>query len=161
MALSVKASKIRRIIISICLAISVFCIGWVAVDCSSPANLYIPSCGISVQCQKMILATSEHLQSVIDKPHIAAMYGRYILDHAGQEFDGLWEIQVDDMAYIDGQQYICTFITTGWSDMGIRANSGDLPNADMYLCTCVPEGRPYEICIIGIDKRGLVDNPQG
>lgn len=152
MVLSVKASKIRHIIISICLAVSVFCIGWVTVDCSSPANLSVPACGISVQCQKMILATSEHLQSVIDKPHIAAMYGRYVLDHAGQEFNGLWEIEVGNVVHIDGWQYVCTFITTGWSDMGIRADSGNLPNADMYLCTCVPGGRPYEIYIIGIDK---------
>lgn len=147
-----KVSKIRRIVIALCLAVSVFCVGWVAVYCGSPANLSIPSCGISVQCEKTILPISSHIQSIVDKPHIAAMYGRYILDHAGQEFDGLWGIKVGDAVRVDGRQYVCTFITTGWSDMGIRADSGNLPNADMYLCTCVPGGRPYEIYIIGIDK---------
>ena len=107
---------------------------------------------INVQCEKTILPISSHLQSVVDKPHIAAMYGRYVLDHAGQEFDGLWEIKVGDAVHIDGRQYVCTFITTGWSEMGIRADRGNLPNADLYLCTCVPGGRPYEIYIIGIDK---------
>ena len=147
-----KASKIRRIVIALCLAVSVFRVGWVAVYCGSPANLYIPSCGISVRCEKTIFPISSHLQSIVDKPHIAAMYGRYVLDHAGQEFNGLWEIGVGDAVHIDGRQYVCTFITTGWSDVGIRSDSGNLPNADLYLCTCVPGGRPYEIYIIGIDK---------
>lgn len=80
------------------------------------------------------------------------MYWKYVLDHAGQEFNGLWEIKVGDVVRVDGRQYVCTFITTGWSDMGIRASSGNLPNADLYLCTCIPGGRPYEIYIIGIDK---------
>ena len=147
-----KASKIRRIVIALCLSVSVFCVGWVAVYCGNPANLSIPSCGISVQCEKTILPISSHLQSIVDKPHIAAMYGRYVLDHAGQEFNGLWEIKVGDVVRVDGRQYVCTFITTGWSEMGIRADRGNLPDADLYLCTCVPGGRPYEIYIIGIDK---------
>lgn len=152
MGIFVMASKLKCTVIAFCLAVLIAIIGWVAVYYSSPAHLSIPSCDIEVQCKKVLLATSPRLQSIVDDPNLAAMYGRYVLDHAGQDFDGLWDIEIGDRAYIDQEPYICRFITTGWSDMGIRADSGNLPNADFYLCTCVPGGRPYEIYIIGIDK---------
>lgn len=47
--------------------------------------------------------------------------------------------------------YRCRFVTTGWSDCGIRPKSGPLPAASLYLCTCVPGGREYEIYIVGLE----------
>ena len=57
-----------------------------------PAALTVPACGIAVDCRRVLLATSEQLQSIVDRPDLAAWYGPYILDHAGQGFRGLWNI---------------------------------------------------------------------
>ena len=49
-------------------------------------------------------------------------------------------------------RYRCTAITTGYSDWGIRAKDGELPDADLYLCTCVPGGEEFEIYIVGLER---------
>lgn len=118
---------------------------------NEPVSLSVPACGIEVECEEVFTLSSARLQAVIDKPGIAAWYGKYILDHAGQEFRGLWNIQPGDQVIFGTAHYRCTAITTGYSDWGIRAKDGELPDADLYLCTCVPGGEEYEIYIVGLE----------
>ena len=117
-----------------------------------PITLSVPSCGIEVECEEVFTIRSTRLQAVIDKPGIAAWYGNYILDHAGQEFRCLWDIQTGDQVIFGTARYRCTSITTGYSDRGIRAKDGELPDADLYLCTCVPGGEEFEIYIVGLER---------
>lgn len=117
-----------------------------------PITLSIPACGIEVECEEVFSIHGDRLQSVIDKPGIAAWYGKYILDHAGQEFNGLWNISPVDKVIFGTVHYRCTAITTGYSDRGIRAKDGELPDADLYLCTCVPGGEEFEIYIVGLER---------
>ena len=119
---------------------------------NEPITLSVPACGIEVECEEVFTLRSARLQAVIDKPGIAAWYGKYILDHAGQEFRGLWNIQLRDQVLFGTVHYRCTAITTGYSDRGIRAKDGELPDADLYLCTCVPGGEEFEIYIIGLER---------
>ena len=91
---------------------------------------------------------ARHVQEGDD---LAAWYGPYILDHAGQGFRGLWNIAPGDTVTVAARPYRCRFVTTGWSDCGIRPKSGPLPAAALYLCTCVPGGREYEIYIVGLE----------
>ena len=115
-------------------------------------TLSVPACGIEVECEEVFTIHGDRLQAVIDKPGIAAWYGNYILDHAGQEFRGLWNIQPGDQVLFGTARYRCTAITTGYSDRGIRAKDGELPDADLYLCTCVPGGEEFEIYIAGLER---------
>ena len=117
-----------------------------------PITLSVPACGIEVECEEVFTPRSARLQAVIDKPGIAAWYGKYIMDHAGQEFQGLWDIQTGDQVIFGTARYRCTSITTGYSDRGIRAKDGELPDADLYLCTCVPGGEEFEIYIVGLER---------
>ena len=117
-----------------------------------PITLSVPACGIEVECEDVFTLRSSRLQAVIDKPGIAAWYSKYILDHAGQEFRGLWDIQPGDQVIFGTARYRCTAITTGYSDRGIRAKAGQLPDADLYLCTCVPGGEEFEICIVVLER---------
>ena len=119
---------------------------------NEPITLSVPACGIEVECEEVFTPRSARLQAVIDKPGIAAWYDEYILDHAGQEFRGLWNIQPGDQVIFGTARYRCTAITTGYSDWGIRAKDGELPDADLYLCTCVPGGEEFEIYIIVLEK---------
>ena len=119
---------------------------------NEPITLSVPACGIEVECEEVFTLRSDRLQAVIDKLGIAAWYGKYILDHAGQEFQGLWDIQPGDQAVFGTARYRCTAITTGYSDRGIRAKDGEIPDADLYLCTCVPGGEEYEIYIVGLER---------
>ena len=116
---------------------------------NEPITLSVPACGIEVECEEVFTPRSARLQAVIDKPGIAAWYGKYILDHAGQEFRGLWDIQPGDQVIFGTARYRCTAITTGYSDWGIRAKDGELPDADLCLCTCLPGGEEFEIYIAG------------
>ena len=117
-----------------------------------PITISIPACGIEVECEEVFSIHGDRLQAVIDKPGIAAWYGKYILDHAGQEFNGLWNISPGDKVIFGTVHYRCTAITTGYSDRGIRAKDGELPDADLYLCTCVPGGEEFEIYIVGLER---------
>ena len=117
-----------------------------------PITLSVPACGIEVECEEVFTPRSIRLQAVIDKPGIAAWYGKYILDHAGQDFNGLWNINHGDKVIFGTVHYRCTAITTGYSDRGIRAKDGELPDADLYLCTCVPGGEEFEIYIVGSER---------
>ena len=117
-----------------------------------PITLSVPACSIEVECEEVFTIHGDRLQAVIDKPGIAAWYGKYILDHAGQEFQGLWNIQPGDQVIFGTAHYRCTAITTGYSDRGIRAKDGELPDADLYLCTCVPGGEEFEIYIVGLER---------
>lgn len=119
---------------------------------NEPITLSVPACGIEVECEEVFTLRSDRLQVVIDKPGIAAWYGKYILDHAGQEFRSLWDIQPGDQVILGTARYRCTAITTGYSDRGIRAKDGQLPDADLYLCTCVPGGEEFEIYIVGLER---------
>lgn len=119
---------------------------------NEPIMLSVPAFGIEVECEEVFTPRSARLQTVIDKPGIAAWYGKYILDHAGQEFLGLWNIRLGDQVIFGTVQYRCTAITTGYSDRGIRAKDGELPDADLYLCTCVPGGEEFEIYIVGLER---------
>ena len=117
-----------------------------------PITLSVPACGIEVECEEVFTPRSIRLQAVIDKPGIAAWYSKYILDHAGQDFNGIWNISPGDKVIFGTASYRCTAITTGYSDRGIRAKDGELPDADLYLCTCVPGGEEYEIYIVGLER---------
>ena len=119
---------------------------------NEPITLSVPACGIEVECEEVFTPHSASLQAVIDKPGIAAWYGKYILDHAGQEFWGLWDIQPGDQVIFGTVHYRCTAITTGYSDWGIRAKDAEPPDADLYLCTCVPGGEEFEIYIIVLKR---------
>ena len=44
--------------------------------------------------------------------------------------------------------YRCIAIATRYSDRGIRAKDGELPDEDLYICTRVPGGEEFEIYII-------------
>ena len=125
---------------------------YLAKDVAQPVHLSVPACGIEVECEEVFTLRSDRLQEVIDKPGIAAYYGKYILDHAGQNFRGLWKIRPGDQVIFGAVRYRCTAITTGYSDRGIRAKVGQLPDADLYLCTCVPGGEEYEIYIVGLER---------
>lgn len=119
---------------------------------NEPITLSVPACGIEVECEEIFTPRSARLQAVIDKPGIAAWYGKYILDHAGQDFNGLWNISHGDKVIFGTANYCCAVITTGYSDRGIREKDGELPDADLYLCTCVPGGEEYEIYIVGLER---------
>lgn len=119
---------------------------------NEPITLSVPACCIEVECEEVFTPRSARLQAVIDKPGIAAWYGKYILDHAGQEFQGLWNIRPGDQVIFGTAHYRCNAITTGYSDRGIRAKDGEIPDADLYLCTCVPGGEEFEIYIIGLER---------
>lgn len=125
---------------------------YLAKDVAQPVHLSVPACGIEVECEEVFTLRSDRLQAVIDKPGIAAWYGKYILDHAGQEFNDLWDIRPGDQVIFGAVRYRCTTITTGYSDRGIRAKAGKLPDADLYLCTCVPGGVEFEIYIVALNK---------
>lgn len=119
---------------------------------AQPVHLSIPACGIEVECEQVFTLRSDKLQQVVDKPGIAAYYGKYILDHAGQNFRDIWKIRPGDQVIFGTVRYRCSYITVGWSDRGIYTDAGEPPEADMYLCTCVPGGEEYDIYIVGIDK---------
>ena len=125
---------------------------YLATDVAQPVHLSVPACGIEVECEEVFTLRSTRLQAVMDKPGIAAYYGKYILDHAGQEFRGLWNIHPGDQVIFGTVRYRCSYITVGWSDRGIRAKDGQIPDADLYLCTCVPGGEEYEIYIVGLER---------
>ena len=121
-------------------------------DLAQPVYLSIPACGIEVECEQVFTLRSDKLQQVVDKPGIAAYYGKYILDHAGQNFRGLWKIRPGNQVIFGTVRYRCSYITVGWSDRGIYTDAGEPPEADLYLCTCVPGGEEYDIYIVGIEK---------
>ena len=100
---------------------------------NEPITLSVPAFGIEVECEEVFTPRSARLQAVIDKPGIAAWYGKYILDHAGQEFRGLWDIQLNDQVIFGTAR-------------------GELPDADLYLCTCVPGGEEFEIYIVVLER---------
>lgn len=142
----------KRLLIALA-AVAVVALGaYLVKDLARPVHLSIPACGIEVECEQVFTLRSDKLQQVVDKPGIAAYYGRYILDHAGQEFDGLWNISPGDQVIFGTVRYRCSYITVGWSDRGIYTDAGEPPEADLYLCTCVPGGEAYDIYIVGIDK---------
>ena len=117
-----------------------------------PITLSVPAFGIEVECEEVFTIHGDRIQAVIDKPGIAAWYGKYIMDHAGQDFNGLWNISHGDQVIFGTARYRCTSITTGYSDRGIRAKDGEIPDADLYLCTCVPGGEEFEIYIVGLER---------
>lgn len=121
-------------------------------ELATPVTLSVPSCGIEVDCEYVAGNNSQRLQAVVDKPHTAAWRPPYIMDHAGQDFRGLWNIAVGDEVVFGNVLYHCAFITTGWSDRGIYPTYGEMPDADLYLCTCMPYGHLYEIYIVGINR---------
>nr|DAQ15609.1 MAG TPA: sortase, transpeptidase, BETA BARREL, HYDROLASE.8A [Caudoviricetes sp.] len=134
-------------------ALAVVALGaYLAKDLARTVHLSIPSCGIEVECEQVFTLRSSKLQQVVDKPGIAAYYGKYILDHAGQNFRDLWKIRPGDQVIFGTVRYRCSYITVGWSDRGIYTDAGEPPEADLYLCTCVPGGEEYDIYIVGIEK---------
>lgn len=144
------SNKLYAVIILAVLLLVLLALGYQQYN--EPITLSVPACGIEVKCEEVFTLRSERLQAVIDKPGIAAWYGKYILDHAGQEFRGLWNIQTGNQVIFGTARYRCTAITTGYSDRGIRAKDGELPNADLYLCTCVHGGEEFEVYIVGLER---------
>ena len=142
----------RKLLIALA-AVAVVALGaYLVKDLARPVHLSIPACGIEVECEQVFTLRSDKLQQVVDKTGIAAYYGKYILDHAGQNFRDLWKIRPGDQVIFGTIRYRCTAITTGYIDRGIRAKVGQLPDADLYLCTCVPGGEEYEIYIVALNK---------
>ena len=142
----------RRFCISFAILLTVALLAYKAQELATPVTLFVPSCGIEVSCEYVAGNSSQRLQAVVDEPHTAAWRPPYLMDHAGQDFRGLWDIAVGDEVVFGDVRYRCAFVTTGFSDRGIYTESGELPEADLYLCTCVPDGRECEIYIVGINK---------
>ena len=142
----------KRLLIAL-LTVAVVGFGaYVAKDMARTVPLSVPACGIEVECEQVFTIRSDKLQQVVDKPGIAAYYGKYILDHAGQNFRDLWKIRPGDQVIFGTVRYRCSYITVGWSDRGIYTDAGEPPDADLYLCTCVPGGEEYEIYIVGLER---------
>ena len=142
----------KRLLIALA-AVAVVALGACLVkDLAQPVHLSIPACGIEVECEQVFTLRSDKLQQVVDKPGIAAYYGKYIMDHAGQNFRDLWKIRPGDQVIFGTVRYRCSYITVGWSDRGIYTDAGEPPEADLYLCTCVPGGEEYEIYIVALNK---------
>ena len=142
----------KRLLIAL-LTVAVVGFGaYVAKDMARTVPLSVPACGIEVECEQVFTIRSDKLQQVVDKPGIAAYYGKYILDHAGQNFRDLWKISPGDQVIFGTVRYRCSYITVGWSDRGIYTDAGEPPDADLYLCTCVPGGEEYEIYIVGLER---------
>ena len=142
----------KRLLIAL-LTVAVVGFGaYVAKDMARTVPLSVPACGIEVECEQVFTIRSDKLQQVVDKPGIAAYYGKYILDHAGQNFRDLWKIRPGDQVIFGTVRYRCSYITVGWSDRGIYTDAGEPPEADLYLCTCVPGGEEYEIYIVGLER---------
>mgnify|MGYP004607800177 FL=1 len=142
----------RRFCIIFAILLTVALMAYKVQELATPVMLSVPSCDIEVSCEYVAGNSSQRLQAVADKPHTAAWRPPYLMDHAGQGFRGLWDIAVGDEVVFGDVQYRCAFVTTGFSDRGIYTESGELPEADLYLCTCVPDGRECEIYIVGIHK---------
>lgn len=142
----------KRLLIAL-LTVAVVGFGaYVAKDMARTVPLSVPACGIEVECEQVFTIRSDKLQQVVDKPGIAAYYGKYILDHAGQNFRDLWKISPGDQVIFGTVRYRCSYITVGYSDRGIYTDAGEPPDADLYLCTCVPGGEEYEIYIVGLER---------
>ena len=142
----------RRFCIIFAVLLTVALLAYQVQELATPVMLAVPSCGIEVSCEYVAGNSSERLQAVVDKPHAAAWRPPYLMDHAGQDFHGLWNIAVGDEVVFGDVQYRCAFVTTGFSDRGIYAESGQLPEADLYLCTCVPGGAEWEVYIVGVER---------
>ncbi len=142
----------RRFCIIFAVLLTMALLAYKVQELVTPVTLFVPSCSIEVSCEYVAGNNPQRLQAVVDKPHAAAWRPPYLMDHAGQDFHGLWDIAVGDEVVFGDVQYRCAFVTTGFSDRGIYTESGTLPEADLYLCTCVPDGRECEIYIVGIHK---------
>ena len=142
----------RRCCIIFAVLLTVALLAYQVQELATPVTLSVPSCGIEVSCEYVAGNSSERVQAVVDKPHTAAWRPPYLMDHAGQGFRGLWGIAVGDEVVFGDVQYRCAFVTTGFSDRGIYAESGQLPEADLYLCTCVPGGAEWEVYIVGVER---------
>lgn len=142
----------KRLLITLLIAAVVGIGAYFAKDLEQPVLLRIPALGIEVECEVVFVPTSENLQAVVDRKNTAAWYGDFILDHAGQDFNGLWNIKYGDEIILGDRRYTYAFTSTGYSKNGLQPKGGVLPKADLYLCTCVPGGIEYEIYIIGINK---------
>ena len=142
----------RRFCVIFAVLLTVALVAYKVQGLATPVTLSVPSCSIEVECEYVAGNNSQRLQEVVDKPHTAAWRPPYLMDHAGQDFRDLWNIAVGDEVVFGDVHYRCSFVTTGFSDRGIYTESGTLPEADLYLCTCVPEGRAFEVYIVGIHK---------
>ena len=142
----------RRFYIIFSVLLTVALLAYKVQELATPVTLFVPSCGIEVSCEYVAGNSSERVQAVVDRLDAAAWRPPYLMDHAGQGFHGLWNIAVGDEVVFGDVHYQCTFVTTGFSDRGIYTENGQLPEADLYLCTCVPDGRECEIYIVGIHK---------
>ena len=142
----------RRYCIIFAVLLTVALVAYKVQELATPVTLAVPSCGIEVSCEYVAGNNSQRLQAVVDKPHAAAWRPPYLMDHAGQDFHGLWNIAVGDEVVFGDVQYRCAFVTTGFSDRGIYTESGQLPEADLYLCTCVPGGAEWEVYIVGVER---------
>ena len=63
--------------------------GWLVREAQllrEPAALTVPACDIAVDCRRVLLATSERLQSIVDRPDLAAWYGPYEAGGAKERF---------------------------------------------------------------------------
>ena len=94
----------KRLLIAL-LTVAVVGFGaYVAKDMARTVPLSVPACGIEVECEQVFTIRSDKLQQVVDKPGIAAYYGKYILDHAGQNFRDLWKIRPGDQVVLGDDQ---------------------------------------------------------
>ena len=142
----------RRCCMIFAVLLTVALLAYKVQELATPVELSVPSCGIRVSCEYVAGNSSERVQAVVDRPDTAAWRPPYIMDHAGQDFRGLWNIAAGDEVVFGDVHYRCTFVTTGFSDCGIYAKSGALPESDLYLCTCVPGGAAWEVYIVGVER---------
>ena len=142
----------RRCCVIFSVLLTVALLAYKVQELATPVALSVPSCGIEVSCEYVAGNNSERVQAVVDRPDTAAWRPPYLLDHAGPGFRGLWNIAAGDEVVFGDVHYRCAFVTTGFSDRGIYVEDGELPEADLYLCTCVPGGAAWEVYIVGVER---------
>lgn len=145
-----KILYILGIVICIITLLVFIAIGSGAMKLTVP--LKIPSLNISTNCEYVF--SYSNLQKVVDKENTAAWWDvKYIGDHAGQNFNGLWNIKIGDTVVFGDVNYYCAFITTGFTENGLQPKPNEsIPDADLYLMTCVPGGDNFEVYIIGLNR---------
>ena len=94
------SNKLYAAIILAVLLLVLFTLGYQRYN--EPITLSVPACDIEVECEEVFTPRSARLQAVIDKPGIAAWYGKYIMDQ---------------VIFVTAC-YRCIAVTTGYSDSG-------------------------------------------
>lgn len=114
------------------------------------AEANVPICIIDPDTR--VISVPSEYKNYRDGYYNPTVYEHYISDVAISP-NNLWNMKYGDEAVFGTKHYRYVFTVKGFSDNGIYVKDGLLPKADLYLCTCVPGGEPYEIYIVGLVKQ--------